>query len=181
LQRRSALFSLEPTKFMPWETIRVMNPARNARKKLRSWTTADFQHSYRHRTKLKPQRKRSGLRLNPNILTDLLAGDIASKVSKSVMSSLTGSRKRKKPAKRRKRHNPHLALIGGNPRAKKSFWTLEGAPRQPKRKRKTSYWTASVAAPSTLKSIRRHKKKSKKSSGLSLNGGTMATQESSPR
>jgi len=53
-----------------------------------------------------------------NALTDLLAGDIASKVSSSVLKSLTGRPKRKKTVKR-KRHNPHLALIGSNPKRKR--------------------------------------------------------------
>ena len=179
---------------MAWQTIRVANPTRARRRystregqgsgygrRLTDWektsskwelpgTLSTKKAVRRHRAK---QRKSSGLRLNPNILTDLLAGDIASKVSKSVMSSLTGSRKRRKPAKRRKRHNPHLALIGGNPRARRRYKTKEGW-LTPKRKLTDTFGMDQ----SGYKSIHRYRKKKakkKSSSGLKLNaGGTMA-------
>jgi hypothetical protein len=117
----------------------------------------------RHKRKKAKKGFKIGNARRNNALTDLLAGDIASRVSKSVIGSLTRGRK-KRPAKRKRRKNagfriprqvssiarafspsaakkkytqrrykcvggqkvpvrktrknPHLALIGGNPRRK---------------------------------------------------------------
>lgn len=192
---------------MAWETIRVANVGRrNVRRKRLTATSYEgvyYPHTgiferkkgrrlwdvegvggvspakarssvARHKRK---KAKKSGLRIgNPNVLTDLLAGDIAAKVSKSVMSSLTG-RKRRKAKPKRKRRNPHLALIGANPRARRRYSTQEGGKR--------SSWTKGQivglerygpkAISGSISRKKRRSKKTKKSSGLLLNGGTMAT------
>ncbi len=134
---------------MPWETIRVANPYRTMRRR------------------------------SNNALTDLLAGDIASKVSKSVMSSLTGSRKRRKSKPKRKRRNPHLALIGGNPKRRRirgRYATHEGKGLFPSSHSAKSWFGGSPKSAIT-KSVRRKYKRKGKASGLKLNrsGGTMAT------
>ena len=144
---------------MAWQTIRVANPGYGRRRRVSRSTR------------------------NPNILTDLLAGDIASKVSKSVMDSLTGKTRKRKKTMKRRRKNPHLALIGGNPRRKRSFFTSEGKPRShsrgPGSRKRDVYSDLMSGGYSTAekKSIKRHlrKRKKKSSSGLKLNaGGTMA-------
>ena len=136
---------------MAWQTIRVANP-------------------YRRR----PARR------NANVLTDLLAGDIAAKVSKSVMSSLTGTgRKRRKAKPKRKRKNPHLALIGGNPRKRRRYGTKEGLQFASPGTRTYDFMsygsgTTKAARKSMERYKRKQRKKKKSSSGLKLNGGTMA-------
>src|SRR6185295_18316208 len=110
---------------MAWQTIRVANPGvakppRQLTSLLKSFSPRGERKYVRRRYKCVggqkvPVRK---MKTNPNALTDLLAGDIAAKVTKGVLSSLTGKSHKKRKAVKRKRRNPHLALIGSNPRRK---------------------------------------------------------------
>lgn len=104
-----------------------------------------------------------------NALTDLLAGDIASKVSSSVIGALSGKRKRKKTVKRKKRNTQAVRLShwwGGGARSRRKYKSVRKGSARSK--------TSGTGLTTTQKSIVRHYRKKRRKSGLTIGNPHLA-------